>query len=526
MLTYLANTAWMLSCRSGLTRFELSTMNVAATQRQVLATMLSSNADCEFGRSHRFDQLRDTDDYRGAVPIIDYSSLEPWINRIAAGETCLLTCDPIRILEPTSGSEGSRKLIPYTSSLHRQFRNGIDAWIANLFSKRPELLHGRAYWSITPAMGQQRTEGGIKIGFDEDTEYLGMAGRLMARHSMAVRQSQLRQIRVEDMLRETMLCLLSVPDLKLISVWSPTFLLTLLQLLNEERNWLIQNLPRRVCASSLRRVRRMLDSNGPIAEKVEHLWPGLSLISCWADGPSAGFVSRLRALVPGTEIQPKGLISTEAFVSLPLIGQEAGALAIRSHFFEFAPLNSGFERTCLAHELSCESQYHVVVTTAGGLHRYRTGDIVSVEGFHNECPLIRFVGRGGNVCDLVGEKLDDSFVSRAIQGVMQSHELRPTFACLVPIDKTIPHYCLRIDIDDPTTVDCDSVQRAMESALAENPYYDHAIRIGQLRPLEVSLSEMGGPSHWETYEAQCLRAGIRRGDIKPIALLCRHDRQT
>lgn len=516
---YLANTAWMLSCQSNLKRFETGTRNVGTTQRKILAELLQSNDQSDFGLAHEFRRLGDPDEFRSAVPIGNYQSHEPWIDRIAAGEQNVLTSDPVQLLQPTSGSSGSRKLIPYTNALRRQFRNGIDSWIGNLFAMRPRLRAGRSYWSITPSMEPEQTEAGLKIGFDDDSQYLGWAGQIAARCVLAVQPSTIAGIRAEETFRTTMMQLLSAPDLTLISVWSPTFLLSLLRVLEDEKTWLIQNTPWNRRSSSTDSVRTLLESNASISEKVHHLWPKLSLISCWADGPSSGFSGELHDLLPGIEIQPKGLISTEAFASFPLAGRNPSALSIRSHFFEFAAMeDETSNHTYLAHQLTSGHQYRVVVTTGGGLYRYQTGDIVAVEGFYNECPLIRFIGRGGSVSDLVGEKLSDNFVARAIENTMHKLGLNPSFAYLTPIRRGLPTYCLRIDLHQPTSINEDTIRQAMESELSKNPYYEHAVRIGQLGPLEVSVSETGSVRHWQTYESSRLREGVRRGDIKPIAL--------
>jgi hypothetical protein len=59
----------------------------------------------------------------------------------------------------------------------------------------------------------------------------------------------------------------------------------------------------------------------------------LALISCWADAHATGPARGLRARLPDVEFQPKGLLATEAFVTIPFRG--AWPVAIRSHFFEF-----------------------------------------------------------------------------------------------------------------------------------------------------------------------------------------------
>lgn len=54
--------------------------------------------------------------------------------------------------------------------------------------------------------------------------------------------------------------------------------------------------------------------------------------------------------------------------------------------------------------------------------------------------------------------------------------------------------------------------------LVQNPYYDHAVRIGQLAKLEVHGLSSGAEPAWRVYERECLRRGQRLGDIKPMVL--------
>src|SRR5207244_10027784 len=89
------------------------------------------------------------------------------------------------------------------------------------------------------------------------------------------------------------------------------------------------------------RLAGVLRSTMPWAERLRRLWPRLALISCWADAAAAQFLSELRELFPEVEVQPKGLLATEAFVSFPLLDHSGAALALRSHFFEFEEHGGG-----------------------------------------------------------------------------------------------------------------------------------------------------------------------------------------
>ena len=52
----------------------------------------------------------------------------------------------------------------------------------------------------------------------------------------------------------------------------------------------------------------------------------------------------------------------------------------------------------------------MILTTSGGLYRYRLKDIVRVTGFAGSVPLIKFMGKQDKVSDLFGEKLNERFV--------------------------------------------------------------------------------------------------------------------
>src|SRR5262249_47808944 len=135
-----------------------------------------------------------------------------------------------------------------------------------------------------------------------------------------------------------------------------------------------------------RQLAEVWQSQASVAERWRATWPRLALISCWADAAAALLTPEVRALFPAVELQAKGLLATEGFVSFPLVDQPGAALAIRSHFFEFEEGDGA--RCQLAHELDRGGRYRVVLTTAGGLYRYRLEDEVEVVGFRQQCPLL------------------------------------------------------------------------------------------------------------------------------------------
>ena len=94
-------------------------------------------------------------------------------------------------------------------------------------------------------------------------------------------------------------------------------------------------------------------------------------------------------------------------MTIPFDGRHP--LAIRSHFFEFVESNGSVK---LAHELQRGMEYTLLLTTGGGLYRYKLCDRVIVDDFVHETPSLRFLGKDDRVSDLFGEKLSDGFVAR------------------------------------------------------------------------------------------------------------------
>jgi len=405
----------------------------------------------------------------------------------------LLTNESVTHLIPTSGSAGARKLIPFTAGLQRDFNRALGPWICDLAKQHPGILGGPAYWSITPAIQTTETETSrVPIGFADDANYLGGARKWLMQAALVAPKELTHSADADEFRRQTLRCLIRQRELRLISVWHPSFLALLLDALPDHWEQLLADLP---ASKGLRHA----DPRQP-----ETIWPHLQVISCWGDAHAELALADLRRRFPRTHIQSKGLLATEAFVTIPF--GDAHPLAVRSHFFEFI---SGDGAVHLAHELREGEIYELVVTTSGGLWRYRLGDQVAVAGFAAKTPSLRFVGRSGNVSDLCGEKLSDAFVSVAIREVAASMSVPPRFALLAPEQGTNGwHYTFFVEggVDDET------VCGRLETLLRANPNYAHCRALGQLGALRVFRITGRGQETFLTVEAA---RGRQYGSIKP-----------
>jgi hypothetical protein len=539
LLQVAANTLWLLSSLPEHLAFRRALRNVEGTQRALLLRLLRHNADTEIGRRYGFDTIHSVAEYQARVPLSTYEDYSEAVERIGAGERGVLTVDPVLLMEPTSGSTAATKLIPYTATLKAEFQRAVSAWMVDLFLHDPRLLLGQAYWSISPVTQQRRhTAAGIPIGFEEDSEYLGGLQALLARALQAV-PSFVRNISDMDAFRyTTLLFLLRSRSLALISVWNPTFLTLLVGELGEWWPRLARDIaegtftPPGVVSPEVRQQVRAL--NRPDARRAEairqafgaggdagsihaRLWPRLRLVSCWADGHAAHYLPDVARLFPQARVQPKGLIATEGFVSFPLVGHAGAVLALRSHFFEFLPLETSREtRPLLAHEVEQGRSYSVVLTAGGGLYRYQLHDVVEVVGWRGGCPLIRFTGKEAHVSDHFGEKVNERHVRQVFDTLFERYDVRPTFAMLA-CEEHGGRHAYTLFVEAPLLPDdvLHLLGMDIEAALRENFHYRYCRDLGQLDAVRLFRIREGA---LESYMAGCQAHGQRAGDIKPVAL--------
>lgn len=529
------NGLWLLASLPAAFAFRRSLRRVRATQEAVLLGILRRNRDSAFGRRHGFGRLRSVADFRAAVPLADYEDFAAAVAAIGRGEPGVLTAETVRLLEPTSGSAAASKLVPYTASLQREFRRGIAPWIADLFLHVPSLLAGEAYWSVTPAVPrEERSAGGLPIGFADDSDYLGGLGRWFAHAVQAVPPIVRKIDEMEAFWYASLLFLLRSRHLSLLSVWNPTYLTLLADRLAAGREKLTADLAAGrfappatvspgVAAELARRlrpaprradeIRQAFAAGGSRGELHARIWPHLRLVSCWTDGYAARPAGEIAALFPQARLQGKGLIATEGIVSLPLLGQAGGCLALRSHFFEFLPVEG--EAPLLAHELEAGGVYSVVLTTGGGFYRYRLRDQVEVVGRAGECPCLRFLGKEEAIADHFGEKLHEAHVRRTLETAAAGCGIAPHFALVACEERGAPAYTLFVEAAGVEAAALLQLGAQLDQALEENFHYRYCRQLGQLAPLRVFRIERDGRAD---FLAACLARDQRLGEVKPVAL--------
>lgn len=499
--------AYAASLLGSSARFALAMRQPARVQERKLRTFLDRTEQSAYGREHGFSSITSVREFQKRVPIVDYDALSPYIDRIAGGEREVLSLEPTEILEESSGSTAKRKLIPYNKALREEFGAATGPWMAGQFSRFPGLLGTTSYWSVSPAgRKRERTAGGVRIGFESDTEYFDPVSRWAIERLLSVPSSLARLADVDEWRLQTARTLVNDADLGFISVWNPSFLTLLMRFIESEPQALMASL-----SSRRRAALRAALVGGRL--RGELLWPRLALISCWADANAEAFVAPMRNYFGDVPVEAKGLLATEGVVSFPVGDPRGAAVAVTSHFLEFVDLQARAAVPSLAHELRLGAQYSPLLTTASGFARYHLQDVLECVGFVGKVPLVKFIGKLDRTSDICGEKLDATRVDAAVTLACHESGVRPQFVMLAPSIAARPRYMAYVE-SASSEAELQCCAASLEARLRESYHYAYARDLGQLDAVGVKRVRRG----YERYQEKLVSMGVKLGNIKPTQL--------
>lgn len=482
----------------------------ARVQQDLLKDLIRNLSATEYGRSLGVREGGDYETFSRKTPVAGYDQIGHWIERQKGREGKVIVSEPVLFYERSSGSSGPAKYVPYTRSLKRSFNRMFSIWLYDLLEHGPRLETGKTFISISPAFGEnQATERGVKVGLADDTDYLNPRMRLLMKRFSVAPASIKKLGDPADFKRVLSAVLVAEAGLEIISVWNPSLLEVILDYVQTNGDALIDDLKRGFVACGNLEFKFERQQPERLAILKDHpidwtrVWPKLKLISCWTSAHASGAALRVAGKFPGALVQGKGLLATEAPMTLPLIEARGFVPLPAEVFYEFLDDRGNILRL---HELEAGHEYEIILTQTGGLYRYRIGDRVRVTHFYRATPCLEFIGRSDEVCDLVGEKLNESFVRACLARLpLQSSR----FQTLLPAtpDREPSHYVLLID----ESSDCaTSIEAELDDALCEAYHYRVARRLGQLGAARVRVT----PRARDAYYNYFMSRGLKWGDIK------------
>lgn len=499
-----------------LRHFKRSMQSPEQAQHLLLKKIINDLARTEYGRSLNISANDKYQTFAAKAPLVGYDDFSQWIERQKKTEARVTVADPVLFYEKTSGGFAAAKFIPYTKALKNSFNRMFLIWLADLLENGPHFKTGKCFISISPAFQHsQHTERGVQVGLADDTDYLNPWLRLLSR-PFFVLPSSLKQLQdPENFKRASAALLLAEKRLEVISIWNPTYLEVLLDFIQANGSLLTDDLQR----GFLTLENQIFKFPKPCAERLsilkensfswQDIWPELKLLSCWTSANARPASRRLAKQFPQVFLQGKGLLATEAPMTLPLIEAPGFAPMLSEVFFEFIDEQGNLK---LLHELEAGRQYEIVITQQGGLYRYRIGDRVQVTGLFQATPCFEFIGRSQAVCDLVGEKLNEQFVGDCLSRLA----LQSRFQTLLPVMKERPHYLLLSDSLPPDSLKTvAALETQLDALLCEAFHYRNARMLGQLEGVRICFAAQAREVYYDFYMSK----GMKFGDIKHSCLI-------
>jgi GH3 auxin-responsive promoter len=427
--------------RAGL-RLDKETQAPRQTQEQFLLRALKRNAQTSFGRLHAFAQIKSAADYRERVPVGDYEDFRPLVKRIMAGEPSVLTKQQPVLLTMTSGTTGEQKFIPVTRGSQRTEASLMRQWLYRALLAHPAYMDARSVAIVSRAIEGQ-TPSGLAFGSASGMTYKNVPP--LIRRTQAIPYN-VAEIEEYDRRYFLIARFALASEVSFIITPNPSTLLRLADLMRERSEDLLRAIhdgtlgipsttQENICfqlskdlrpdPARARRLARVIAETGALRPK--DCWPNLKLIACWIGGSVGTQARRLSADYGNTPLRDLGYIASEGrFTVTAQDNTPSGILALGSNFYEFIPeQETGSTRPTilLSHELERGRRYSILLTTQGGLYRYRIQDIVEVTGFYNRAPLISFVRKEGETASITGEKLHVNHLILALNEVRQSTHL-------------------------------------------------------------------------------------------------------
>ncbi|MDH3717197.1 MAG: GH3 auxin-responsive promoter family protein, partial [Planctomycetota bacterium] len=418
-----------------LQRFLNQTRQTAALQQEVLFSKIRKCASSQFGQEHGFSAIRNIDDFRRQLPIVEYDYYSPYIQRVARGEVGAMFPEGEQIImfTLTSGTTGEPKLIPVTKTWLNEFKASWNLWGLKVFVDHPSGIL-RKIVSIVGNWDMRRTESNIPCG---------LASGLSTRHQHPfVRRyysipPSVFSIKDATSRYYTMLRLTLPEDVGLFVTSTPATVIRFAQLGDQFREQLIRDIANGslsqdidISADMRRRLRKRISVANPrraaelerIVQRTGHLYPkdywNLSQVACWLGGTVAGNVHQIPDYFGDTARRDIGLISSEGRHTVPLDdNRPEGVLAFNHHYYEFIPageIHSQHPTILECHELEVGQKYFILMTTSSGLYRYNINDLVQCNGYVGQAPIIEFLHKGDRIADMEGEKISERHIVNAV----------------------------------------------------------------------------------------------------------------
>ncbi len=349
-------------------------------QTHVLAKLLKKARSTMIGERYNFSAIRTYAEFCASVPVIDYTELRPYVERMIAGEPDILWPGVTRNFAQSSGtSDGKSKYIPITTDgfKHNHYQGAFDV-VAHYLAANPEsrIFSGKAFILGGSFANELTLKPGVVVGdlsanLIEHINPLANIVRIPSKNvALMADWSKKLPALVEASLNENVTNISGVPS------WFLTV------------------------------IKEVLQHTG--AQSIHEVWPNLEVFFHGGISFDPYRPQYTHITDPARMHYMETYNASEGFFAL-----QADPLRHILHilldigvFFEFIPLDQigdPFPKASTAWTVEEGKTYALAITSCNGLWRYAIGDTVKIESRY---PLaITIAGRTKSFINAFGEEL-------------------------------------------------------------------------------------------------------------------------
>jgi hypothetical protein len=394
--------------------------NPKREQEEVLMGILEKNRESVFGRNHGFSSIRSVKDFKERVPITDYESISPYVEREMKGEGGQLTADKVISFATTSGTVSSSKFIPITREYIKNYQRGMAIWTLSAFQEHPEIA------SKVLSIVSRRVEGYTTCGIP----YGAITGLMFEEQSfwskiLSVSKKEHFEIKESEKKMYTLARAALGENLSYVHTANALTILNLCRTIENNSERLIRDINDGTCSEARdihfkKNIKRAGELESMLKEdkfSPKNFWPNLALVGCWMGGTQNLFIEQLKDNLGDVPYRDIGLIASEGRMTIPIHDNtSSGVLDISGGFFEFVrekEINENHPETLRGEEIRENENYFILMTTRSGLYRYNILDLVRCTGFYNKTPQLAFLNKGQHISNVAGEKISEYQVVEA-----------------------------------------------------------------------------------------------------------------
>lgn len=451
---------WLAAIRSRTIKKNMG--QPAVTQRWILQKILQQLEGCQIARDLHLDHTSSIDRFRSTVPITDYSFYKPYIEEILDGKKSIMFPGYPVCIAQTGGTTSDPKLIPLGKQLIKSYRQfNLDmAFCYMQDSGHYDIFSDRIFLVVS---SPDIKSSGQKIPIGRATGLMARIAPWLLRRRYIPKMDVILSTDTQQRIEQTTLhAFHNRFHVRMAAGLTPYLMAAFGNLIQYSRD------------------------NGLVSKTISDIFPQLRV--AFHGGTTFDLYSQKMRSLAGEKLDHRNIYSAaEGPIAFQNSGLSSGlVLALDAVFFEFLPVeqleNKSLD-TVLVDEVECGVPYYILLTTQGGLLRYKIGD--QVEFIKSEPPIMRVLGRAEDQIDLSGEKLGVSDATKAIMKTADILELQVADFIVCPAsiqltDELIAHEWI---------IECESPPRAprLFRETLDKTLFDHNYRYRQLRDHDISL---------------------------------------